>query len=73
MMKTWTKILPFFFIEWYAKRHMQRYDIPAKDSKTVRFIRPYENVSIRIGELELDHTTRKKYSGVNKRKGEDNE
>lgn len=22
-MKPWTKLLPFFFVQWYAKKHMQ--------------------------------------------------
>jgi hypothetical protein len=27
MLKTWTKILPFFIIEWYSKKYCERYYI----------------------------------------------
>jgi hypothetical protein len=27
MLKTWVKILPFFFIEWYSKKYCERYYI----------------------------------------------
>lgn len=40
-MKWWTKILPFFFIEWYAKKHVEW--LTDQDGN---YVYPYEHVKI---------------------------
>ena len=42
-MRAWTKILPFVFIEWYAKRNLERHRMMGID-----VLKPYPNVSIHI-------------------------
>ena len=44
-MKTWTKILPFFFVEWYAKKNAECW----RDSEGY-FVYPYDGVKIYIDE-----------------------
>ena len=39
-MQNWTKILPFFVVEWLAKRHLERWTVA---SETV--VEPYKGVS----------------------------
>lgn len=49
-MKAWTKILPFFFIEWYAKKYTERFDLntktPVFGKKTETWVSPYKGVLI---------------------------
>jgi hypothetical protein len=40
-MKSWTKLLPFFFIRWFAKKYMER-----RYSYEVEYVKPYEDEDI---------------------------
>jgi hypothetical protein len=48
-MKWWTKILPYCFIEWYAKRNLQR--VPITNEVVVI---PYRGVYIKVEEDKKD-------------------
>lgn len=40
-MKLWTKLIPFFVVEWLAKKYMERwYD----ERKNKQFVMPYKGV-----------------------------
>ena len=42
-MKPWTKILPFFIVEWLAKKHLEKF----YDEREARyFVRAFPNVRI---------------------------
>ena len=47
MLKSWTKILPFFFIEWYAKRKCQKF---AGLNNTI-YVEAYKGVRIYVSGL----------------------
>ena len=48
-MRVWTKILPFFIVEWLAKKHLEKhYDERVKS----QFVYPYKNVRLYFGERE---------------------
>ena len=48
-MKSWTKILPFFIVEWLAKRNLERFNINIKTcnwdkSGVKQIVKPYKGV-----------------------------
>jgi hypothetical protein len=54
MLNTWTKILPFFIIEWYCKKNSERFTLNTKTpvfKKTgpnETFTNPYKGVLIEV-------------------------
>lgn len=50
MLKTWTKILPFFVVEWIAKAHGEQFHDERVNSK---FVYPYKNVRLYFKEENI--------------------
>lgn len=46
MMRSWTKFLPFVFVEWFAKRNLAKQFL-GKTSK--RVVSPYKGVYLEVG------------------------
>lgn len=44
-MKIWTKILPFFIIEWYAKKYLSLHELKTDG---LIFVRPYKDILMLI-------------------------
>ena len=56
MMKSWTKILPFFIVEWYAKRNLSKNSVRGSD-----YVRPYKGTLFLFNETAFFmHPNRKK-------------
>jgi hypothetical protein len=48
-MRTWTKILPYFFIEWYSKKYGYQYDMDERYIENyTRIVSPFKGVYIRV-------------------------
>lgn len=46
-MQMWTKVLPFFIVEWLAKKNLERFTImTTKQGETV--VIPYKGVYIKV-------------------------
>lgn len=50
MLRPWTKILPFFFIEWYAKRYCEVFQIKENDV-WIEYNAPYPYTRFKRKEL----------------------
>jgi|GEM_PF-3910876 len=53
MLKSWTKILPFFVVEWFIKKHGERFDINTKshnwdEGGRRTIVRPYSGIYMSI-------------------------
>lgn len=46
MLKTWTKILPFFLVEWLAKRKLARFRLYDRMDS----VNPYKGVYIEVSD-----------------------
>lgn len=47
MLRPWTKLLPFFIVEWYAKKDCERWGDKANGCE---FVYPYKNVRLYFDE-----------------------
>lgn len=51
-MKVWTKILPFLFIEWYAKKQLERFNLNTKTPVFTKnkesWVSPFKGILILI-------------------------
>lgn len=51
MLRPWTKLLPFFIVEWYAKKDCERFvDGCADKANGCDFVYPYKNVRLYFDE-----------------------
>jgi hypothetical protein len=50
-MKAWTKLLPFFVVEWLAKREMERWTIDLAGKRAIVVV-PYRGTFMLIEELK---------------------
>ena len=50
MLRPWTKILPFFFIEWYTKRYREVFHIKEND-EWIEYNAPYPYTRFKRKEL----------------------
>lgn len=48
MLASWTKVLPFFIVEWVARRKCERFDIDWAGKFTV--VSPYKDTIITLSE-----------------------
>ena len=47
MLAKWTKILPYFIVEWYAKKHCERMTLKMVDGEAI-VVNPYSHTIIAI-------------------------
>jgi len=56
MLYNWTKILPFFVIEWYIEKHSEVFVFnkeTLQNLEKVHFVSPYKNVLIKIKDSQM--------------------